>query len=390
MDIHSDAYEIIRYRPEFRQQVLQLQAGEWTSDPQVSGTYLDWKYHHNPYLKTPIVHLAVHAGRVVGMRGMVGSCWEGGRSDQVYLGVSDADAVVHSDHRRRGLLKRMTMMALEDLTETDCQYVITLSANQSSAESNLKLGWKLVGNLQTARWHQEYNAQQGLRHALRNIPVARHTYQQLRRSVLKKNSSQLETCSPFAALDEFGTAASRLRRFPHLVIEAAPRPEEMAELVARIGSDGRLRHVRDQRFTLWRYQNPLSIYRFLYWGDSRLEGYLVLQVPAFAVDNVWCTVVDCQATSLNVSAELIRAAVEGGAFQTFQVWTESLSSELNSLLQAVGFLSNTKSDLPAACGPCVLARAIHKPEQPGDWMLANRSLLDLANWDLRAIDSDSF
>ena len=130
MDTHSTAYEIIRYRPEFREQVLQLQASEWSSDLQVNGAYLDWKYFHNPYLQSSIIHLVVSEGRVVGMRGVVGSCWEGGRPDQVYLCAADADAVVHPDHRRRGLLKKMTLMSFEDLAGTDCQYVITLSANQ--------------------------------------------------------------------------------------------------------------------------------------------------------------------------------------------------------------------------------------------------------------------
>jgi hypothetical protein len=131
------------------------------------------------------------------------------------------------------------------------------------------------------------------------------------------------------------------------------------------------------------------MYRFLFWKEARLEGYLVLQVPAFVMNHVWCTIVDWRATSPSVSAELIQAATEGGRFQTLQVWTESLSDEMKLLLRAVGFSSDAESDLPAH-NPCVLARTLHDPRPPSNWALANRSLLDLANWDLVAIDSDSF
>jgi hypothetical protein len=46
----------------------------------------------------------------------------------------------------------------------------------------------------------------------------------------------------------------------------------MADLVRRLGHDGRLRHVRDERYLAWRYRNPLYEYRFLVRESDRLEG----------------------------------------------------------------------------------------------------------------------
>jgi hypothetical protein len=39
--------------------------------------------------------------------------------------------------------------------------------------------------------------------------------------------------------------------------------------------------VRDQRYLAWRFLNPRSLYRFLFWEASKLEGYLVLQAKRY-------------------------------------------------------------------------------------------------------------
>ena len=59
----------------------------------------------------------------------------------------------------------------------------------------------------------------------------------------------------------------------------------MAELAERIGYDGRIRHVRDEQYFSWRFQNPLSEYRFLFWDNGRLDGYLVLYRKVYPPGN---------------------------------------------------------------------------------------------------------
>ena len=51
----------------------------------------------------------------------------------------------------------------------------------------------------------------------------------------------------------------------------------MADLVQRLGHDGRLRHVRDAAYLAWRLADPQHEYRFLFSGSDRLDGYLVLE-----------------------------------------------------------------------------------------------------------------
>lgn len=65
-------YEIVKYRPEFKSQILELQTHLWIPDLSVNAAYLEWKYDRNPYVDTPLIFLALRAGETVGMKGMGG------------------------------------------------------------------------------------------------------------------------------------------------------------------------------------------------------------------------------------------------------------------------------------------------------------------------------
>ena len=49
LEPQSAGYEIIKYRPEYRSQVLELQTHMWSPDMNINAAYLDWKYYDNPY-----------------------------------------------------------------------------------------------------------------------------------------------------------------------------------------------------------------------------------------------------------------------------------------------------------------------------------------------------
>ena len=77
--------------------------------------------------------------------------------------------------------------------------------------------------------------------------------------------------SPSARFDRaIERRAGRLT--PTVRVEREPRADAMAELVARLPYDGRIRHVRDARYLAWRYRNPLRDYRFLYRDGAGLAG----------------------------------------------------------------------------------------------------------------------
>ncbi len=391
MDNKSEGYEIVEYRPELRDQVLQLQTLMWSPDVRTNAAYLDWKYTHNPYLEKPIICLAMRNGQVVGMRCMFGMRWEGGQAGQTFRCLQDADAVVHPEHRRRGLLDRMNTMVLAEGKRNHLDYVFTLSGNQFSIASILKQGWHSVGEVQALQRPARREEDSRMRKLVRRLPLLPSVYRRLRTAASDLAASSPGSYAPYEAFDR-RCASRRAGEFSRVQVEKAPRPQAMAALVARVGHDGRLRHVRDQEFFAWRFQNPLSEYRFLFWADVGLEGYLVLHMAAQPGEAPWCTIVDWEATSTLARAELLEAAIWWGDFENLVVWSATLSDQIKSLLNECSFnlFPAAETNAENAFCPRLLMRCIREEADEVTSPLAGRQLLDMSNWDLRAIYSDNF
>lgn len=364
-------YEIVRYRPEFREQVLKLQTNLRSSDRASNSEYLAWKYERNPYIKTPFIHLAVSAGDVIGMRGMWGAKWEIGCPAQTFLAPCAGDLVIAADHRNRGLVTKIMEAAADDLADSGCTYVFNFTAGLATQLGSLTTGWRRVGSLEALRLRRPKTRRQRYIGRLCSLP---RTTKNLVVSLLAGKG---------------GAGAGR-----HVSIEDLPRPEAMAELVERIGSDGRLRQIRDQDYFSWRFQNPFSRYQFFFWEDIAVQGYLVLRTR---VDDTMGSIVDWEATNMKVRSELLQALIQYGKFDRVAVWTATLPAEVKALLHDMGFRPLKKSDSIGhahsvrAPRPTVLLKAIGREMQgETDWVMAGRRLLDLKNWDLRMLYADSY
>ena len=158
----------------------------------------------------------------------------------------------------------------------------------------------------------------------------------------------------------------------------------MSELVTRLGHDGRMRHFRDQEFFDWRFRNPLGQYRFLYSGNSRLEGYLVLKCahPA-SVESNRVKITDLEATQPSVRSELLGVAINLGGIPELMAWDATLPDDARSYLCSRDFKPVDLEWRARGC-PCVLVRPV-SPRPNGDWLLANRRLTELAKWDMRML-----
>jgi hypothetical protein len=176
----------------------------------------------------------------------------------------------------------------------------------------------------------------------------------------------------------------------YISIDMSPKSNEMTALIERIGYDGRLRHVRDQQFFNWRFKNPSSRYRFLYFSrDSNLEGYLILRASP-DLSRKAITIVDLEAVDNQTRIELLKAAVDLCRNSLLIIWADSLSPETRSVLEQLGFSFSVESrnDLPTH--PSILIYAFHKDSTDSPFIFSGMNLLDRKNWDLRAIYSDSF
>lgn len=372
--------EIVPYTPEFKSQVAELQRHLWSSDMALNTAYLEWKHEQNPYLAEPLIYLALSDGKVVGMRGMFGTKWEIGNPPATTTWLHADDLVIVPDYRNRGLHTRIMRAVFDDLAKRGYEYVVNLHGSRITALSSLAMGWRSVGSVRpmslrsgTDQFWERFGAR------VKKLPIV---WRYAGRVPFMFSAAARE---PFFHLDR----ANRRQKTPNsqVHVQKTPRSREMAELVARLGGDGRIRHVRDIEYFAWRFRNPLHSYRFLFSGTDRLDGYLVLQR---SLSNVAyptrVNIVDWEAVNDRVCADLLHAAVGWGQFPDLRCWTATLPQETVKLLQAQGFRAVSDEGI-AARVTSVLVRPVRDELLETDWQLAGRRLLDMNNWDLRMLYS---
>jgi len=124
--------------------------------------------------------------------------------------------------------------------------------------------------------------------------------------------------------------------------------------------------------------------------DIKLEGYLVLQTAVYTDNVCWVCIVDWKASSESALRDLLISTIRLGKFGFIKIWKSTLSEAKISVLKNVGFQILKKKVGVAAPLPTILVRNTNE-ESPSDlWSLFGFGLLDLNNWDLRMLYSDSY
>jgi hypothetical protein len=369
----ADGYEIVRCSRQLWEGAARLHAAAFHRDVAQARDYLAWKHEQNPYRKEPLAFVAVRGGEVVGLRTFLPTRWEAGAPSRTFDALYAGDFAVAAEHRDRGLVSQIMRTAWSRLAaEEPYRYAVNLSAGRVTHLASLAAGWKSALTVDpVARRSAVRSLLWRARDRLRRMPVAGELASRL--AVRASGAHE-----PFRRLD---------RRPPRWAAPLSalhePRSRDMAELVARLPHDGRIRHVRDERYFEWRFQNPTRTYRFLYWDEARLEGYLVLQA-GWRQGRVH--VVDGEARDDAIRARLLRAAIEICGAPELVAWGATLGSEGRRLFEEEGF---RPADVPvtATGRPCVLVRPIREEDLGGEWAVFGRRLLDRADWDFRMIVS---
>jgi GNAT superfamily N-acetyltransferase len=370
-------YEFIPYGPQLDPLIIELQANLWSSSQTLNASYFDWKYRRNPYVKEPLIYLAMHNGKPIGMRGFFGTLWEGGSPARQMVCLYADDMVIAPEHRGNGLMSKIMNAAFQDLSARNYPYAFNLSASAVTLRSSLSMGWRSAGWAHPIR-RRSWTA--ALQRALAIVEQRGPSLPSQLRSFI---------ASAHQSLRDRGLHRTHrlLRNNPSIRLEHAPRCVEMAELVARIGTRGKIRHVRDSEYFHWRFKNPLSRYSFLFWIEERLDGYLVLQeyTSDFA-DRLRLNIVDWEAINPAVQSSLLESACVIANERPLWIWAATLPQPTTDMLAHRRFLvPGSLPDRPSP--PSVLVRPLCHDSPDAVWPLAGRSLLDLSNWDLRMLYS---
>jgi predicted N-acetyltransferase YhbS len=131
--------------PSDRAAVLQLLAaslGWWPDDHH--DALFDWKHEQNPFGRSP-AWVAVDGGKVVGFRAFLR--WEHRTAEgKVIPAVRAVDTATHPSHQGRGIFRRLTLQALDDLRAQRVAFVFN-TPNDQSRPGYLKMGWTPLGRL---------------------------------------------------------------------------------------------------------------------------------------------------------------------------------------------------------------------------------------------------
>lgn len=367
----NDKYKIFTYDSSYDDKIAALQSHLWKGDIQLNSAYFNWKYKQNPYIDTPLIFLITYLDELVGMMGLMGSEWEVGKSNDRYLCLCASDLVFAPDHRGCGLFKPLWDSVFTHISKSEFLYLFILSGHKKSIRITMDLGWSSIGSLEKLNYSNQPRS------------IVSKTQRYFRRLQKQRSKTKL---SAYAAPDQ-RSARNPDRR---VRVEKEPRPISMSKLISQLGHDGRIRHVRDERYLGWRYQNPFSEYRFLFWGDAELEGYLVLQTPFNAdPEHASVNIVDWEGSSMTVKSDLLQAAIEWGSFNKISIWSATLPAAEKELISSIGFSPQAEVDQTIPY-PTVLVKPtdLRKPE--GEWYLGDRSVLDLKDWDIRGVYSEGF
>ena len=371
-------HEIVRYDPSLKEEIARLQRHLWSRDIRLNTAYFEWKYEENPFIKGPLVQLALSGRRVIGMRGMFGSCWEIGSPARRVLVPCADDFVIDPAYRNLGVGAAIMRATVEDGGLRDYGYAFSLSAGPVTLAASLVAGWRAVDSMRPAR-----------RTTARALLVRRVAARLKKAPLLWRYADSLVRAhhrgmgGAFRILDgrarQTGLSSAGVR------VEAAPRADAMAELVAQLGHDGRLRHIRDETYLRWRYRDPLHEYRVLVQGADRLEGYLVLQAHRTEPER-GIRIVDWEATTPEIRMGLLHAALEWGRFPDLIVWAATLPPEMVGPLAALGFVPTSPGSRLRGVATTMI-RPLGRAPAGTDPVLEGRRLLDLASWDMRMIYS---
>jgi GNAT superfamily N-acetyltransferase len=362
--------EIIPFDPSLKDELVEFRRRNYETGFPESRDYLEWKYEQNPYIKGPIYYLARVDGRIVGMRGIYGTCWEHDRPQQATILPCADDWAVDREFRNRGVASLIMREAVEDLSRRGYEYVVNTSGGRITVVASIAAGWRSATPLEpVVRRSRDERMRHMVRTRLRGVRGAWR--------FIRSNSANVKSSDePFRRIDQMETMRGTLPGST-IVAESKPRIDSMAGLIARLPYDGRIRHVRGTRYLTWRYKNPIRAHRFLYHErDGQLEGYLVLACwPECQLPTLPFHIVDWEGSDDTVRADLLHCAVETAQISELGMWTAGLSAQSRAVLDEAGFVK-TDLDQRERGMPCILVKQLGRETPIMTWMLGDGSILD--------------
>ena len=125
--------------------LLKLSLGEGLIKKSIESWY--FKHINNPFGESYVL-LAYENDILIGVRAFMKWQWQLG--DQIWNSYRAVDTATHPDYQGKGIFKKLTLKALEDVQEKEGETFVFNTPNQYSRPGYLKMGWKIVGAIELA------------------------------------------------------------------------------------------------------------------------------------------------------------------------------------------------------------------------------------------------
>jgi GNAT superfamily N-acetyltransferase len=134
--------EVRRATAEDQPAILALAARSlgWAGDER-DRAFFEWKHHQNPFGASP-AWVACVDGQIVGFRTMLR--WELASTERVRRVVRAVDTATDPAHQGKGIFRRLTLLAVEELRAEGVDAVFN-TPNSQSRPGYLKMGWHQLG-----------------------------------------------------------------------------------------------------------------------------------------------------------------------------------------------------------------------------------------------------
>lgn len=216
----------------------------WSEDDP-NEEFFAWKHDQNPFGVSPAWLAVAPDGSLAGVRVLMR--WRFAGPEGPISAVRAVDTATHPDWQGRGIFKRLTLGALDEL-RTDGLDVVFNTPNDQSRPGYLKMGWSQVGRVPVCvRVRSPF--------ALRNLAGAR--------AAAQKWSADVDAGVPAALLLEDSDEVEALLE---------------ADMARTGGSGGHISTDRSAGYLRWRYSFEPLHYRALPLGSSRTEGMVLFRV----------------------------------------------------------------------------------------------------------------
>jgi GNAT superfamily N-acetyltransferase len=258
---------------------------------------------------------------IVGMRGLYGTCWTVGPGATPVVVPQADDLVIDPAHRNRGLFLLLHRAMVAAAAERGFPAIVSLSGVPTTQELSLVCGYRELGDLDKVRRPITAPLPRVRKASGRAIRFAR------RRGAPRSGLVMNEICR---GLD--GGANMQITSRPDL-----EGMSTLAESTAR----GTFRAVRSTEFFRWRFGDPDRVYRFVYWSDSRLRGYLVLAWDPRAPHRV--QIDDHAAEDNDVLADMFDVLRQRDDVE-YLMMSATLTAEQHECARNAGFVTPNVSD----------------------------------------------